>query len=170
MCSRNRMISLFILVLGCLGYQNTLAGTIYQWTDETGNINFSDVPPSDSSATETHEFIIKIAAVNNVDFEQYSIINQAELMAEWRRQLAEERLAKKKLYLEEKRLLHELELSKRDEIYADEYVPRAYYYNTPYQLPYRRHHGANILPHPAHHGHTINVSSHKRTTKKNKCC
>jgi len=175
MCSRNRMISLFLLVLGCLGYQNILAGTVYQWIDETGNVNFSDVPPADSPVTETHEFIIKLAAVNNIDFEQYSIINQAELMAEWRRQLADERLAKKQLYLEEKRLQHERELSEREEDYAAGYYGGGGYYYYPYQYPNRRHrgvnrdHGANILPYTANHGQAINVSSQRRITK-NKCC
>ncbi len=168
MCSRKRIISLFILVFGCIGYQNILAATIYQWTDEAGNINFSDIPTTDPMATETYEFIIKDASVNNVDFEQYSIINQAELMAEWRRQLADERLAKKQLYLEEKRLRHELELSEREEDYADGYGSGIYYYN-PYQYRNRRHHGASILPYPAHNGRATNVSSQRRSLK-SKCC
>ncbi len=169
MRSRNRIISLLVLILGSLGYQSILAGTVYQWTDEAGNINFSDVPPADSVATETHEFVIEQAPDSNVDYEQYSIINQVEIMAEWRRQLTDERLAKKQLYLEEKRLEHELELSEREEDYADGYVSRVYYYNNPYQLPYRRHHGASILPYPTHHGKTINVLSHSRNIK-SKCC
>lgn len=155
------MISLFILVLGSLGYQSILAGTVYQWTDEAGNINFSDVPPADLSTTETHEFVIEQAPDSNVNYEQYSIINQAELMAEWRRQLTDERLAKKQLYLEEKRLRQELELSERDEIYDDGYGygSRVYYYN-PYQYPNRRHHRVSTLPYPVHHGKAIRYPTH----------
>ena len=92
-------------------------------------------------------------------------------MTEWRRQLTDERLAKKQLYLEEKRLRQELELSERDEFYDDGYATRSYYYNTPYQLPYRRrHHGANILPYPNHHGKTVNVSAPHVRNIKSKCC
>ena len=148
-----------------------MAATVYQWTDEDGNINFSDVPPADSTVTETHEFIIKQAAVNNVDYEQYSIINQAELMAEWRRELVDERLAKKQLYLEEKRLRHELELSEREQDYADGYgYGSRVYYDNPYQYRNRRHHGASILPYPTHHGKTINVSAPHIRNIKSKCC
>jgi len=94
---RNRVISLFILVSGCLGYQNIMARTVYQWTDETGNINFSDVPPAEAVVIETHEFNIKQTGNNNVDLEDYSIINQVERMAKWRREIADERLAKREL-------------------------------------------------------------------------
>lgn len=151
MSSRYRMIALFILVLGCLGSQNILARTIYQWTDEEGNINFSDVPPSESMTTETREISINLRDPDNVDFEKYSIINQLEQMAAWRRQLAEERLAEKMLYLEEKRLAHEIELqleiSKRNEaITADEYASRSYYY-APYRPLHHRRHGINRHQH-----------------------
>jgi len=173
MCSRKRIISLFILVFGCIGYQNILAATIYQWTDEAGNINFSDIPTTDPMATETHEFIIKDASVNNVDFEQYSIINQAELMAEWRRQLADERLAKKQLYLEEKRLQHERELSEREGDYAAGYYGGFYY---PYQqYPHgQRHEGqrheASILPSPSHNGKAVNVPAPSVRNVNSQCC
>ena len=169
MCSRYRMISLFILVIGCLGSQNILARTIYQWTDEAGNINFSDVPPSESVTTETREISINQRDPDNVDFEKYSIINQLEQMTAWRRQLAEERLAEKMLYLEEKRLAHEIELqleiSKRNEaMAADEYASRSYYY-APYQFQHhQRHqrHGINIHPHRIHQQPTSTPSRRNR--------
>ncbi len=109
------MIFLFILSLACLGSQNALAGIVYQWTDEAGNVNFSDVPPDESVVTETRNISINEHSPDNVDFEKYSIINQAELMAEWRRQLTEERLEKKRLQLEEKRLAYEMELNSQNE-------------------------------------------------------
>ncbi len=147
MYSRYRMISLFILVIGCFGSQNILARAIYQWTDEAGNVNFSDVPPGGAVATETREISINQRDPDNVDFEKYSIINQLEQMTAWRRQLAEERLAKKMLYLEEKRLAHEIELqreiNKRNEaIVADEYASRSYYY-APYQSQHHQRHGVH---------------------------
>jgi len=139
---RNRVISLFILVSGCLGYQNSMARTVYQWTDETGNTNFSDVPPAESVATETHEFKTYKPASNNVDLEDYSIINQVERMAKWRREIADERLAKRELYLEGKRLDQELEIIRQNEaLAAESYEPQGYYY-APYQYqqyrPYNR--------------------------------
>jgi len=147
MHSRYRMISLFILVISCFGSQNILAGTIYQWTDEAGNVNFSDVPPSGSVATETREISINQRDPDNVDFEKYSIINQLEQMIAWRRQLAEERLAEKMIDLEEKRLAHErelqLEIIKRNEaIAADEYASRSYYF-APYQSRHHQRHGVH---------------------------
>ena len=146
MSYRDRMISLFILVSGCLGYQNTLARTVYQWTDETGNTNFSDVPPAESVEVETLEFKIDQPRINNVDPEEYSIINQVERMAQWRRQLADERLAKRELYLEGKRLDQELEIIRQNEAIAAEsyYQPRGYSY-APYQYPqYRSNHHRNF--------------------------
>jgi uncharacterized protein DUF4124 len=146
---RNRVISLFILVSGCLGYQNIMARTVYQWTDEAGNTNFSDVPPAESVATETHEFNTYQPASNNVNSEDYSIINQVEQMAKWRREIADERLAKRELYLEQKRLDHELEITRQNEALAAEsyYEPRGYSYapyqyqqNRPYHRPYNRLH------------------------------
>jgi len=151
MCSKNRMISSLILLIGCLGNQNILAATIYQWTDETGNINFSDVPPAESVVIETHEISINLSATSNVDPDKYSIINQVEQMAEWRRQLTEERLAKKKLYLEEKRLAYEMELEKRQQneaIATTQYIPTTHYYR-PYHFLNHRQHGVNAFTHSA---------------------
>ena len=147
------MFSLFILSLVCLGNQNALAGTVYQWTDEAGNVNFSDVPPDESVVTEIREFSINQHDPDNVDFEKYSIINQLEQMAAWRRQITEERLEKKKLLLEEKRLAHEmelqLELSRRNEaIAAEVYAPRTYYY-APYRFRQHHSHRINTHPHPS---------------------
>ena len=133
------MIFLFILSLACFGSQNALAGIVYQWTDEAGNVNFSDVPPTDLAVTEVRDISINEYSQDNIDFEKYSIINQAELMAEWRRQITEERLEKKRLLLEEKRLAYEMELNSQNEaVIHQAYIPYVYPY-----LPYRysRHHG-----------------------------
>ena len=152
---RNRVISLFILVSGCLGYQNTMAGTVYQWTDEMGNINFSDVPPAEAVVIETHEFNINQPANNNVDSDEYSIFNQVERMAKWRREIADERLAKRELYLEQKRLDQELELIRQNEALAAEsyyepqgysYAPSNYQQYRPNHRPYRRpHHRPDVI-------------------------
>ncbi len=153
------MIPLFILTLACLGNQNTLAGTVYQWTDEAGNVNYSDVPPDGSVITETREISINQHDPDDIDFEKYSIINQLEQMAEWRRQLSEERLEKRRLILEETQLAFEMELqrelSRRNEaIAAEEYYPRTYYYapyrsrfNTPHGFRHHSRHGIDRHPH-----------------------
>ena len=136
------MICLCILSLACLGSQNALAGIVYQWIDEAGQVNFSDVPPDESVVTEMRDISVNEHRPDNVDFEKYSIINQAELMAEWRRQLTEERLEKKRLRLEEKRLAYEMELNSQNEDIIDQaYIPYVYPY-----LPnrYRRHHGHGL--------------------------
>ena len=158
------MIPLFILTLACLGNQNTLAGTVYQWTDEAGNVNYSDVPPDGSVITETREISINQRDPDNIDLERYSIINQLERMTQWRKQLKEERLAERMLILEEKRLAHEielqLELSRRNEaIAAGEYTPRVYYY-APYRYRHHRLHGVEAHPHRIHQRH-INTSSRR---------
>ena len=149
MDTRNTIISFFILSLACLGNQNSLAGTVYQWTDEAGNVNYSDVPPHESVATKEHEISFDSYDDKNIDLEQYSIINQVEKMAEWRRQLKEERLAEKMLHLEEKRLAYEIEqqeINNRNEaIAAGEYGSRSYYY-VPHQSLHHR--GHRILKHP----------------------
>ena len=80
----------------------------------------TDVPPDESVVTETREISINQHDPDNVDFEKYSIINQVEQMVEWRRQIAEEHLAKKQLILEEKRLAYEMELNRQNEAIIDE--------------------------------------------------
>jgi len=164
MNNRNTMIPLFILSLACFGSQNTLAVIVYQWIDEAGNVNFSDMSPDESVATETREISINQHDPDNVDFEKYSIINQVEQMAEWRRQLSEERLEKRRLILEEKRLAFEMELqrelSRRNEaIAAEEYTPRIYYY-APYQYRHHRLHGIEAYPHRIRQRH-INTPSRR---------
>lgn len=150
MNTKNTILPILVLSLACLVNQNALAGIVYQWTDEAGNINFSDVPPDESVTVETYEYSINQDGANNIESEQYSIISQVEQMAQWRRQLAEERLAKRVLHLEEKRLAHELEISRRNEaIAAEEYAPRSYYY-VPYQFSHRRRHGIDTHPHQTH--------------------
>jgi len=160
MNNRKTMIFLFILSWVCLGSQNALAGIVYQWTDEAGNVNFSDVPPTDLAVTETRDIIINVHSQDNVDFEKYSIINQAELMAEWRRQLTEQRLEKKRLQLEEKRLAYEMELNSQNEaVIYQAYIPYVYPY-LPYR--YRRHHGYKTGLHRPHVQHRTSQISFGR--------
>jgi len=161
MNNRKTMIYLFILLLACLGSQNTLAGIVYQWIDEAGNVNFSDVPPDESVVTEMRDISVNERRPDNVDLEKYSIINQAELMAEWRRQRTEERLEKKRLRLEEKRLAYEMELnSQSEDVIHQAYVPYVYPYYPNLPNRYRRHHGYKTgLHRPVVQHRTSNISS-----------
>lgn len=172
MNNRKSMICLCILSLACLGSQNVLAGIVYQWIDEAGHVNFSDVPPDESVVTEMRDISINEHSPDNVDFEKYSIINQAELMAEWRRQITEERLEKKRLRLEEKRLAYEMELNSQNESYNHQaYIPYVYPYYPNLPNRYRRHHGDKTglrRPHVQHRPSQISVGrniGHRRPNR-----
>ena len=132
---RNTLIPCFILPLVFLASQNATAGKVYKWTDEEGITHFSDEPPVNTTITDTQEINIDIYANDNVDPDEYSIINQADRMAERRRKVTEERLAKKRLHLEEKRLALELEQYRQNEVYSEQVGYQPVYYST-YQQPY----------------------------------
>jgi len=103
----NILAPLAIMTLTFLANQNAMAGKVYQWTDEEGVVHFSDVPPADATTTDMREINIDILVDENADPDEFSIINQADRMAERRRQTTEERLAVKRLQLEEQRLSNE---------------------------------------------------------------
>jgi hypothetical protein len=132
--------------------QNVEAAKIFKWTDEEGGVHFSDVLPDDTTIIETRVININISNNNNVDPGKYSIINQADRMAERRRQIAEERLAKKKLQLEAKRLALELERNRQNEIItAQQYEPRSYYYTFPHRHIHHQSHGLKTHARRNHH-------------------
>ena len=124
--------------------QNVTAAKVYQWTDADGVVHFSDVPPADSAVTATREILFDDFAENGSNQEKYSIIDQANVMAAWRRQLTEDRLAVKRLQLEEQHLAQELELSRlQAQQQVDEYYqPRPHYFvfPQPYFHNYHRRH------------------------------
>jgi len=115
-----------------IAYRNASAGKIYKWTDEEGGVHFSDVPPEKTSAIDMREINIDSFDDNNADPEKYSIINQADRMAERRRQITEERLTRKRLQLEERQMAQELEMIRQTELIgAQGYGPRSYSYAYP---------------------------------------
>ncbi len=149
---RNTLIPIFVMFLTFYANQNAAAAKIFKWTDEEGSVHFSDVPPDDTTIIETREININISDNNNVDPEKYSIINQADRMAERRRQITEERLAEKRLQLEVKRLALELKKIRQNEIItAQEYEPYSYYYPFPQYYNYRRPHGIKTHARHIHH-------------------
>ena len=149
MIIRNKLIPFTVLCMVFLTGQYAVAGKIYQWTDEEGGIHYSDVPPNDTATIEMHEIYIDTFENDNVDPEWYSIINQADRMAERRRQTTEERLARKRLQLEEKRLALEHERSQLNEVIStQENQPSVYYY--PYVPRHRIYPWRNIHHRPRH--------------------
>ena len=155
-----------------LAIENDMAAKAYQWTDKEGDIHFSDMPPEGANTIEISEINIDSFDDNSVDPEKYSIINQADRMAERRRQTTEERLAKKRLQLEEKRLAIELEQSRLNEILnAQAYEPRSYVYAYPQQYfhhPrqfYSQHGNHNQLKHrQSRKPHRIKHSAFRQRT------
>lgn len=115
------------------------AATVFQWTDEDGVVHFSDTAPAADSAIETHK--IEFGSFDNPDSspEKYSIIEQANIMAEWRRQETEQRLTRKQLALEQERLDREMELNQQrtqDNI-RDYYRQGLNFYGLPGAVGYR---------------------------------
>lgn len=130
--------------------QDAMAAKIYQWTDEEGVVHFSDVPPSDNASIEIQEINFVNYAANESNPDEYSIVNQLERMSEWRRRTEEERLARKQLQLEEKRLAQEMNSYRLiDPPSTRVYYPSVYYYPNPgYFSGYGNGYGH---PMPGHH-------------------
>jgi len=126
-----------------IAYRNASAGKIYKWTDKEGSVHFSDVPPEKTSVIDMLEINFDSFDDNNADPEKYSIINQADRMAERRRQVTEERLARRRLKLEERQTAQELEMIRQNELYNTQgYGPRSYSYAYPqYNSNYYRGYG-----------------------------
>ncbi len=119
----------------CLS-QNSLAEKIYQWTDTEGVVHFSDIAPTDGSNTDVAEINIVKYANSEQDPDQYSIINQLELMAGWSRATEDEQRSKRQMDLAIERQQAE------PVVYEDttDYQPEpAYYYPTYYYPAYRYH-------------------------------
>lgn len=155
---RNIKTSFFILSLTFCANQSATATMVYQWTDEKGIVHFSDVPPADTTIIETLEINFDSFENNYVDPEMHSIIDQADRMAERRRQIIKDRLAIKVLQLEEKRLAQELEMIRLNAIKITQnyYRPRSYYYAFP-QPNY--HHQQRHVHYQPRHQHSSKKSS-----------
>lgn len=146
----NPLFPLFIISLIFFANQNAMAGKVYQWTDGEGVVHFSDMPPSDSTPVEVQEIDLVSYAGNDTDPDEYSIINQLERMSERRRQNTEERLAIKRLQLEEQRLAQEMENRRYDVISSTpRYAPFTYSYV--YSRPYNYYPRRNFHNLPGYH-------------------
>ena len=128
--------------------QNALAGKVYQWMDEDGVVHFSDVAPENTATTDIREININIVHDTNADPDEYSIINQLDRMAERRRQSTEERLALKRLQIEEMRVTQEAR--QPVEISSYQYDPYIYSYGYSYPQPYDYYHRHRFYNQPGY--------------------
>lgn len=128
MRTRTRKISCLTLAAALLAGQNVMAAKIYQWTDEEGTVHFSDTPPKGDASREIQEMEYPAYAASETGNDEYSILNQLERMTEWRRQTEDERMARKQLQLEEKRLVQEQHANRYHNLPASTYTRPIYYY------------------------------------------
>jgi hypothetical protein len=130
---KNLLTAAFILSAIGVFHYDARADKVYQWTDAEGVVHFSDAPPADTATTGTREIHFDNWDSGNADRERYSIIEQADIMAGWRRQISEERLALKRLYLEDRRLAQEQELQRLETMtrLQEQDDHRPYYYVFP---------------------------------------
>ena len=98
-------------------------------------VHFSDTAPPVDNSFETRE--IKFDNVVPQP-EKYSIIEQANIMAEWRKQETEQLIALKKLALEKERLNQEMELNQQynQDSVQDGYQTGLHYYVLPGAVGY----------------------------------
>lgn len=136
---KNILITLFVISTLFIAGRNGKATTVYQWTDADGVVHFSDSAPPQDGTTETREINFGSFASTTSDQETLSIIEQANIMAEWNKQAMEQHLALKQMELEQQRLSQEIEFSQQDSLNRSrEYdQSRPHYYVFPQAVNYR---------------------------------
>lgn len=78
-------------------------GTIYEWRDEAGQVYYGDTPPEGTA--KPREIPVEPWATDRLtDPDEYSIVRQAERMAEDRRRIAEDRILRERMRVERSRL------------------------------------------------------------------
>lgn len=116
-----------------VAYAKAGGDKIYRWTDDEGGVHFSDTPPAGTADVEINEIEMTEYDTSAADPERYSIVNQAERMAENRRRLEEDRLLEKQVRLEERRISEEMEVMRLNELLREQG-----YGQRPYGFPYAR--------------------------------
>lgn len=106
---------------------------IYRWIDDENGVHFSDTPPAGTTDVDVNEIKMTEYDTSVVDPQRYSIVKQAERMAESRRRLEEERLIEKQIRLEERRIAEEMEIMQLNELLREQG-----YGQRPYGFPYAR--------------------------------
>ena len=158
------LIFFITMSMALLASQNALAGKVYQWMDEDGVVQFSDVAPENIATVDIREININVVNDTNADPDEYSIINQLDRMAERRRQSTEERLALKRLQIEEMRVAQETRQTLVTS--SSRYDPYIYSYTQPYDY-YHRHRFYNqygYFSYPSMKAHSGRFSVGRRQT------
>jgi len=106
-----------------LVYREAAAGKVFQWTDAAGQVHFGDEPPEGTA--KPREILIEPLTDPAADPDEYSIIRQAERMAEDRRRIEEARLLREHTRFERSRLAHDMAvLRMQEQIRTRGYGPR----------------------------------------------
>lgn len=118
-----------------LVYSTTGAGKVFQWSDESGQVHFSDVLPAGTA--KPREVLIEPLTEPSTDPDEYSIIRQAERMAEDRRRIEEARLLRERTRLERSQIARDLAVLRMEEqIRTRGYGPRPDPYAYSYSYGY----------------------------------
>jgi len=111
---KNILITVLIISSATIVARNGNTATVYQWTDNDGIVHFSDAAPPQDGVTDTREINFGSFENTNPGQETLSIIEQANIMAEWRKQDEVQRLALKQMQLEQQQLVQDIELDRQE--------------------------------------------------------
>jgi hypothetical protein len=119
-----------------LVYSTTGAGKVFQWSDESGQVHFSDVLPAGTA--KPREILIEpLITAPGADPDEYSIVRQAERMAEDRRRIEDARLLREQTRFERSRLARDMAVLRMEEqIRTRGYGPRPDPYAYSYSYGY----------------------------------
>ena len=156
------LITLFVFSSVAMASQNGVATTVYQWTDADGVVHFSDAAPTQDSTTETREINFDSFTSTTPDQGSLSIIEQANIMAEWRKQETERRLAMRRMQLEQQRLSQAIDLDRQESLdrRQEYFQDRPHYYVFPRAINYHYRNLWNNRP-----SYTQFSNSHYRDTR-----
>lgn len=115
------------------------ADKVYQWTDEDGVVQFSDVPPAGTDSAGVNEINLVNFSNSNRNSDQYSIMNQLETMTQWRREAEQAQQDRLQTQIETTPTQPQYESS--NDMQALETVPVIY--NRGYNYPNYRYHRRN---------------------------
>ena len=150
---KNLLISVLLMTSAIIVSPDGNTATVYQWTDADGVVHFSDTAPPQDGATKTRE--IKFDNLDDaapVD-QTYSIIEQAKMMAEMRKQETEQLIALKQLELEQQALSQQVQGNQQENQTSvqEAYQSAPYFYFFPQLTRYRYPGQWHNRPHPAEH-------------------
>lgn len=118
-----------------LVYSTTGDGKVFQWSDESGQVHFSDVLPAGTA--KPREVLVEPLTGPAGDPDEYSIVRQAERMAEDRRRIEEARLMRERTRLERSQIARDLAvLRMQEQIRTRGYGPRPDPYAYSYSYGY----------------------------------